>query len=126
MTGQREIPGSAQPPSGATADCQPIDLKYAGMPQTRRINHKGCLQWRKELIFVSSAIASWSVGPCPRSDNLFDVNFANLLLGQLEPATRSFIRALAARMKLTSPTQTRNPNHDMCYLCPEPEVLPMS
>ena len=88
----------------------PADLEYANMPHTRRINHKGCLRWGTEISFVSSAIASWSVGLCPRTDGLLDVYFANLLLGQLEPTTRSFIRAASGTNEADNPTQIRNLN----------------
>jgi len=71
----------------------PEDLKYEGMAQTRRINTIGNLMWNGHTIFVSTAISNWSVGLQPTADGSWDLYFASLLLGQIEPSTFSFIRA---------------------------------
>ncbi|HEY1048475.1 MAG TPA: hypothetical protein VGE39_01915, partial [Prosthecobacter sp.] len=53
----------------------------------------GLLKWQGHSIFVSEALCGWSVGLDPQEDGLIDVYFADLLVGQLEPATHSFLRA---------------------------------
>ena len=69
----------------------PADLEYEGM-ETRRIPASGILTWHNRHVFVSQAIAGWSVGIKPARERL-EIYFANLCLGHLEPATASFIRA---------------------------------
>ncbi|MEY4484725.1 MAG: hypothetical protein RL693_2177, partial [Verrucomicrobiota bacterium] len=105
---QMKCPGELYTASAQRYAGLPADLEYANMPQTRRINQHGCLRWNKHLIFISAAIASWSVGLRPRSDGLIDVYFANLLLGQLEPSTLSFIRAASGTNEADTPTEICN------------------
>ncbi len=76
----------------------PADLEYSGM-QTRRITSRGTLGWQGEHIFISAAVAGWSVGLAARSDGRFDVHFARLLLGQIEPKTSSFQRAASGPLE---------------------------
>ena len=71
----------------------PEDLSYEALPQSRRISSHGLLKWQGHSIFISEALCGWSVGLDPQADGLIDVYFADLLLGQLEPATFSFLRA---------------------------------
>ena len=82
----------------------PQDLEYPGMTQTRRINHRGNIIWSQQPIFISSALAGWSVDLQPRSDRLLDLYFASLLLGQVEPTTFSFQRAASGPLEAETPT----------------------
>ncbi len=88
----------------------PEDLEYAGMAQTRRINTGGCLVWNRQDIFISTAIAHWSVGLQPTAHGLWDLYFANLLLGQIEPSTFSFIRAASGSNEAENRASSANLN----------------
>jgi hypothetical protein len=86
--------------------------RYSGLPEkldygaleTRTIQQKGSLRWHSHPIFISSALCGWNVGLQPRADGLQDVYFAQLLLGQIEPATLSFIRGASASNETDKPT----------------------
>jgi len=88
-----KMPGELYTRSARRYEGLPADLDYADALQTRRIHRSGTLIWQGQSILISAAIAGWSVGLSPRTDGLMDVYFAQLLLGQIEPHTRSFIRA---------------------------------
>ena len=60
---------------------------------TRRVNKNGRIYWAKHYLFVSSSLAGWSVGLQPTDQDQFEVWFARLLLGWLDPRTASFRRA---------------------------------
>jgi Transposase and inactivated derivatives len=60
---------------------------------TRRVNKNGRIYWAKHYLFVSSSLAGWSVGLQPTDQDQFEVWFARLLLGWLDPKTASFRRA---------------------------------
>lgn len=70
----------------------PEDLNYPRM-ESRRVAAQGCISWGKQWVFISGALAGWSVGlePCPEGQ--WKVWFGRLLLGQLEERTLSFQRA---------------------------------
>ena len=82
----------------------PEALDYPGMSQIRRINSGGALVWCGQPIFISSAIAGWNVGLQPCGNGNLDLYFANLLLGQLEPATCSFLRAASGPQEAETAT----------------------
>ena len=71
----------------------PVALSYDQLCHTRQVSHTGKLKWQSDTFFISTALAGWNVGLKHAEDGLLDVYFANLLLGQLEPATHSFLRA---------------------------------
>lgn len=60
---------------------------------TRRVNKSGRIYWARNYLFVSSSMAGWSVGLQPTDQDQFEVWFARLLLGWLDPKTASFRRA---------------------------------
>jgi putative transposase len=84
-------------------DGLPEELDYGAM-DTRKIKSSGELVWQRHPIFISGALAGWNVGLQPRRDGLQDVYFAQLLLGQLEPSTLSFIRGASASNETDNPT----------------------
>ena len=84
----------------------PAQLDYGAM-ETRTIHASGCLKWQNHPIFLSEALAGWNVGLCSRADGRWDVYFAQLLLGQLEPSTLSFMRG--ARPSHEAENSTMNP-----------------
>jgi putative transposase len=90
---------------------QPSPRKYTGLPEeldygrmeTRIITPGGVLRWQSQPIFVSCALSGWNVGLDRRQDGLWDVYFAKLLLGQLDPSTVSFIRGASASNEAQNP-----------------------
>jgi transposase InsO family protein len=81
----------------------PDQLDY-GLMQTRQIRRTGHVVWQQHPVFISYALGGWNVGLQPRSDGLMDVYFAQLLLGQLEPSTLSFIRGARPSNEADNPT----------------------
>jgi putative transposase len=76
----------------------PDDLSYPGM-QARRVANQGCISWGKQWVFISGALAGWSVGLEPQAQGNCNVWFGRLLLGQMEERTLSFERAEPAATK---------------------------
>jgi transposase InsO family protein len=76
----------------------PEDLEYKGM-ESRKVAKWGSISWRSRLIFISGALAGWSVGLEPCKEGQYNVWFGRLLLGQLEERTLSFKRAESAAAK---------------------------
>lgn len=70
----------------------PEDLEYPSMISRRVVSH-GRIAWKGQRIFISTALAGWSVGLEPRGPDRWNVWFGRLLLGQLEDSSASFIRA---------------------------------
>ena len=89
-----EIYKSSERKFGGTPD----DLSYSGM-QARRIANQGCISWGKQWVFISGALAGWSVGLEPQAKGNWNVWFGRLLLGQMEERTLSFERAEPAATK---------------------------
>ncbi len=94
-----KTPGEVYTASSKSYGGLPEDLRYEKLPQSRKISRRGLLKWKSRSIFISEALAGWSVGLSPREDGLIDLYFANLLLGQLEPATHSFQRAASGSLE---------------------------
>lgn len=70
----------------------PDDLGYEAM-ESRKVSKDGCISWCRHVVFISGALAGWSVGLEPAADGLCNVWFGRLLLGQLEQRTLGFVRA---------------------------------
>lgn len=71
----------------------PEDLSYPGM-ERRKVKQVGDIIWAGVRIFISSALAGWSVGLKPSTPGLYEVYFGRLKLGQLDEHTGSFKPAL--------------------------------
>ena len=69
----------------------PEDLTYE-MPETRRVNKVGEISWRHQQVFISTALAGWSVGLQPAKPDLWEVWFGRLLLGHLDERGEAFRR----------------------------------
>lgn len=69
----------------------PQDLTYPKM-EPRRVSHIGTIRYENHRIFISTALAGWSVGLEPCGQDKYNVHFAQLLLGQLDQTTASFRR----------------------------------
>lgn len=74
----------------------PEDLDYARM-ESRRVANQGCISWASQWVFISNALAGWSVGLEPCSQGKWNVWFGRLLLGQMEEQTLSFQRTEASQ-----------------------------
>jgi len=68
----------------------PQALEYQGM-ESRKIHRHGTLAWNGQPIFITTALAGWDVGLRPCSPERWEVYFAQLRLGEIEPQTASFI-----------------------------------
>ena len=86
-----KCPGEVYDNSPRRYEGLPEKLEYPAM-ETRRILTTGHLKWRGERIFISSALSGWDVGLRPCGCDRWEIYFANLRLGELEPSTASFIR----------------------------------
>jgi transposase InsO family protein len=73
----------------------PEDLAYTGM-LARRVHKLGHIWWKKQPVFLSSALQGWSIGLQPDEEDHWNVWFGRLLLGRLESSTASFEQALRA------------------------------
>lgn len=69
----------------------PEDLTY-DMPETRRVSKVGEIGWKHQQVFISTALAGWSVGLQPAKADLWEVWFGRLLLGHLDERGRAFRR----------------------------------
>jgi transposase InsO family protein len=70
----------------------PEDLVYEAM-ESRRVNCLGEISWGAKRVFISSALAGWSVGLQPCGTSQYHVYFGRLRLGQLEESTGAFARS---------------------------------
>lgn len=68
----------------------PEALEYGRMAQ-RKVRPQGIITWRRDWIFISSALAGWSVGLEPAERNRWKVWFGRLLLGQIDETAWTFI-----------------------------------
>ena len=74
--------------------------KYAGSPEdlvyepmdSRRVNCVGEISLEAKRIFISTALAGWSVGLEPCGPSRYHVYFGRLRLGQLAESTAAFVR----------------------------------
>lgn len=67
----------------------------------RRVHHQGFIRYRGETVFISESLAGWDLGLRPRQDLHYDVYFARLLLGRLEPETVAFVPITKVAQKAT-------------------------
>jgi putative transposase len=76
----------------------PDDLEYSGM-DARKVAKWGSISWASRWVFISGALAGWSVGLEHCGQGRHNVWFGRLLLGQLEERTLSFQRTQAGAGK---------------------------
>jgi putative transposase len=65
------------------------DLTYEKMRRLK-VNAIGSIRWKTKLIFLSTALAGWSVGLEPCADGNWAVWFGRLRLGQIDAQTLGF------------------------------------
>lgn len=88
-------PADLYQPSPRKFEGSPEDLRYPKM-EPRRVQKTGHIHYGKHNLFISTALAGWSVGLelCERGK--FNVYFGELLLGQYDETTASFQRSDAS------------------------------
>lgn len=70
----------------------PEDLEYPQMCP-RRVSASGAIKIDNLSFFLSKSLAGWSVGLKPIAEDLLEVWFGRLLLGQVDLAASNFFRA---------------------------------
>lgn len=65
------------------------DLNYPGM-RPLRVTNAGCINLREQWIFISGALAGWSIGLEAISETIWNVWFGRLRIGQIDGQTMSF------------------------------------
>ena len=95
---EMRTPAEVYEPSERKYEGTPDELDYGAM-ETRRVNSIGRISWKKHRVAISSALCEWNVGLEYADNDRFNVYFANLLLGQLEPSTASFLPAGPGRQE---------------------------
>jgi hypothetical protein len=75
--------------SGRAYSGQLDDLNYPGM-RPLRVTSAGCINLREQWIFISGALAGWSIGLETISREIWNVWFGRLRLGQIDSRTMSF------------------------------------
>jgi len=85
-------PGEVYVASERKYEGTPEDLEYPQMC-TRRVNSTGRIKLDRQDIFLSTSLAGWSVGLKPIAEDLMEVWFGRLLLGQVDLTASSFIGA---------------------------------
>ena len=85
-------PGEVYIASERKYEGTPEELEYPQMC-TRRVCAHGTIKLDNQSLFLSSALAGWSVGLKPIAADLMEVWFGQLLLGQIDLTTSNFIRA---------------------------------
>lgn len=84
-------PAEVYETSSRRYDGGPDDLAY-DTPEVRRVSRVGEFNWKDQRVFISTALAGWSVGLEPASPGIWQVWFGRLLLGHLHEATAAFRR----------------------------------
>jgi putative transposase len=85
-------PGEVYLASERKYEGTPEDLDYPKMC-SRRVSPKGLISLEGQSLFLSTSLGGWSVGLKPIAEDLMEVWFGRLLLGQVDLGTRNFIRA---------------------------------
>ena len=76
----------------------PEDFEYKGMA-SRKVAKWGSISWASQLVFISGALAGWSVGLEPCGQGKYKVWFGRLLLGQLDERTLKLQRIESSPQK---------------------------
>jgi putative transposase len=89
---QMRCPGEVYVSSARKYEGTPEELEYPQMC-ARRVSAHGTIKLDNQSLFLSRALAGWSVGLKPIAADCMEVWFGRLLLGQIDLSTSSFIRA---------------------------------
>src|SRR6266513_4423028 len=80
-------PGEVYLASERKYEGTPEDLDYPKMC-SRRVNPKGLISLEGQPLFLSTSLGGWSVGLKPIAEDVMEVWFGRLLLGQVDLATK--------------------------------------
>jgi len=97
-------PGEVYLASERKYEGTPEDLDYPKMC-SRRVSPKGLISLEGQPLFLSASLGGWSVGLKPIAEDLMEVWFGRLLLGQVDLGTRNFSRADIRPKKTSSETE---------------------
>ena len=99
-------PGEVYVSSSKKYEGTPEELDYPQMC-SRRVSAHGTIKLDNQSLFLSRALAGWSVGLKPVAEDWMEVWFGRLLLGQIDLSTSNFIRADIR------PNKTANQNNNV-------------
>ena len=97
-------PGEVYLASERKYEGTPEDLDYPKMC-SRRVSPKGLISLEGQPLFLSASLGGWSVGLKPIAEDLMEVWFGRLLLGQVDLGTRNFFRADIRPKKTSNETE---------------------
>ena len=97
-------PGEVYLASERKYEGTPEDLDYPKMC-SRRVSPKGLISLEGQPLFLSASLGGWSVGLKPIAEDLMEVWFGRLLLGQVDLGTRNFSRADIRPKKTANETE---------------------
>ena len=100
---EMQCPGELYRASERKYESTPEDLEY-GQMCPRRVSACGTIKLDGQSLFLSSALAGWSVGLKPIAQDRLEVWFGRLLLGEIDPVASNFVRA-----DVRAPEQTAAP-----------------
>jgi transposase InsO family protein len=115
-----KCPGELYRASKRKYEGTPEDLEY-GQMCSRRVSARGTIKLDGQTLFLSSALAGWSVGLKPSTQNRLQVWFGRLLLGEIDPVTSSFMPTNAP-----APEQTAAPPSSCGLVCSDVQKRPNS
>jgi len=97
-------PGEVYLASARKYEGTPEDLDYPKMC-SRRVSPKGLISLEGQSLFLSTSLGGWSVGLKPIAEDVMEVWFGRLLLGQVDLGTRNFFRADIRPKKTANETE---------------------
>jgi transposase InsO family protein len=97
-------PGEVYLASERKYEGTPEDLDYPKMC-SRRVSPKGLISLEGQPLFLSASLGGWSVGLKPIAEDLMEVWFGRLLLGQVDLGTRNFFRTDIRPEKTSNETE---------------------
>jgi len=100
-------PGERYTTSERKYEGTPEDLDYPQMC-SRRVSAQGAIKLDGQVLFLTKALAGWSVGLKPTTEETMEVWFGRLLLGQVDLTTSNFIRADIRPNKTANETKMCN------------------
>ena len=106
-----KCPAEFYRPSERKYEGTPEDLEYPQMCP-RRVTAGGQIKLDGQRIFLSTALAGWSVGLKPIAQDRLEIWFGRLLLGEIDSSASSFIRA-----DVRAPEQTAAPPSSCRLVC---------
>ena len=85
-----QFPCEVYRPSARSYAGTPEQLAYPGIA-CRRVKQAGTISYAGVEYFISTALRGWDVGLAAVDEGRFEVRFAGLILGQIEPSSAAFL-----------------------------------